>query len=181
MEFFTPELYRQFNSSDDQVADQADAAWEQAIHNYQRHLERIRDRLPVSARTLSELNLHDAEILGVEQDAQALTTETESAANPLWSAVVVVTVKQKDIVRSLIYTLWDKIRQTLPPHAWPFSAEQKHWLYDEVDLFDDQRRWFLHRILCSDGSVLEIPFASVMISTIQLPKYEARNLVAQTT
>ena len=34
MRFFTPELYTQFNSSDDGVADHANEAWENALQEY---------------------------------------------------------------------------------------------------------------------------------------------------
>jgi len=40
---------------------------------------------------------------------------------------------------------------------------QEQWLYDEVDLMNDHRGPFVHRILLSTGITLEIPFVSVII------------------
>src|SRR5439155_1551888 len=42
MRFFTPELYVQFNSPDDEVADRANEAWETALQSYQNHLTALR-------------------------------------------------------------------------------------------------------------------------------------------
>ena len=63
MQFFTPELYMQFNSKDDEEAVRADAAWEEAIRNYRHHLEAIQARMPVPVEKLASLCLHDAEIV----------------------------------------------------------------------------------------------------------------------
>ena len=40
MLFFTPELYRRYNSQDDDIALAADAEWEAAIASYHQHLTR---------------------------------------------------------------------------------------------------------------------------------------------
>ena len=71
MRFFTPELYVQFNSSNDEEADRGQEAWEAAIQAYGRHLDGIRAKMPSQVRTVSELCLHDAEVLAFEQDVHA--------------------------------------------------------------------------------------------------------------
>ena len=43
-----------------------------------------------------------------------------------------------------------------------------HWLYDEVDVDERQPGHFLHRVLLSDGRVLEVPFISVIIRRVPL-------------
>jgi len=40
--------------------------------------------------------------------------------------------------------------------------------YDEVDVASIGLRTFLHRVLLSDGTVIEIPFVSVMIHSFPL-------------
>ena len=74
MRFFTPELYVRFNSSDEDQANAADAAWEAALQGYQKHLDGIRERLPSQVRKLSALNLHDAEVLAFEEVAEPAFT-----------------------------------------------------------------------------------------------------------
>jgi len=71
MKFFTPQLYLQFNSPDDQEANRADQAWEAAIQAYHRHLETIRERMPSQVAKLAGLDLHDAEILSRVEEVQA--------------------------------------------------------------------------------------------------------------
>ena len=70
MRFFTPELYVRFNSADDAEADVADAEWESAVAAYRRHLDGLRDRIPMQVRALADLCLHDAELLAVQQEIQ---------------------------------------------------------------------------------------------------------------
>src|SRR5258707_257653 len=150
MRFFTPELYTQFNSADDQLADRANEAWEKALQEYQRHLEAMRHLMPTQVRKLAELCLHDAEVLGFEQDLQSFFPfpEPECPA-PVWSAVAILSLKQEGTIRSLIYMLWDRVREYAAKEDWQFSKLRKHWLYDEVDVVADYRGMFLHRILFS--------------------------------
>jgi len=169
MRFFTPELYAQFNSPDDRVADRASAAWEEALRAYREHLEAIRPAMPSQVRKLAQLCLHDAEVLGFEQGLQSLFPVPEAfGPGPFWSALAIVFLWQDDTICSLVYLLWDPIRESAAREDWPFSKLRKHWLYDEVDVAADHRK-FLHRILFSDGSVVEIPFVSVITSSVPLP------------
>jgi hypothetical protein len=181
MRFFTPELYMQFNSADDATADAANEAWETALRDYQSHLDAIRDRMPAQVRRLAELCLHDAEILGFDQETQSLFPGPESLSPvPLWSVVAILSVEQAGSLRYVIFTLWDRVREYPASAAWPFSKARKHWLYDEVDVATDRREMFLHRILFSDGSVVEIPFASVITSTLALPGADAASAARRT-
>ncbi len=173
MRFFAPELYMQFNSSDDEVADRANEAWEKALQEYQRHLETIRHLMPPQVRKITELCLHDAEVLGFEQEMQSAFPFPEPFwPGPLWSAAAILSLMQDRTVRTLIYMLWDRVREHQAKEDWPFSKARKHWLYDEVDVETDHRGLFLHRILFSDGSVVEIPFVTAMTSSVALPTEE---------
>jgi len=157
MKFFTPELYRLYNSSDEDEADRADELWEQAIQDYQAHLKTHQDWLPAPVRQLCELNLHDAKLLG-----------TVSSYQTGLSPVAVATLQQRELLHTLIYSLWDNLREQPAELDWPFSKTHLHWLYDEVDVNPHSRGMFLHRILFSDGSTLEIPCQSVVINTVSL-------------
>jgi len=168
MRFFTPELYLQFNSSDDGVADRANETWEKAIEDYRSHLEAIRDGMSSQVKKVAELDLHDAEVLGME--FQSLSPPPPQFwPGPFWSALAILSLKHDKTIQSLIYTLWDRVREYQAKEDWPFSKSRKHWLYDEVDLAKEGRGAFLHRILFSDGSVVEVPFVSAVISTVKLP------------
>ena len=173
MRFFTPELYTRFNSSDDSVADHANEAWENALQEYRRHLDAIRDQMPSQVRTVADLNLHDAELLGFEQDVQSAFPFPEpSSATPRWSAVAILSLRQDAVMRSLIYVLWDRVREHPAEDDWPFSKSRKHWLYDELDVVPGRPGLFRHRVLFSDGGVTEIPFVSVITSNVTLPAAE---------
>ena len=67
----------------------------------------------------------------------------------------------------LYYFLSQTPKESKRRKSWDFSPEHKHWLYDEVALIEEVSPGspcdFVHRILWSDGSELEIPFADVII------------------
>lgn len=178
MRFFTPELYVRFNSSDDKVADEAYQEWEKAAEQYTQHLAAIRERAPSQVQRLTELSLHDALILSRVEQIQAggrhFFREFEPFVAPVWYATAIVTVKDEDTIRSLIYCLWDNVRTHSHQQGWPFSKEGEHWLYDEVELVDTERRmWsggYLHRILLSSGVELEIPFTTLFLHEFSLAK-----------
>jgi hypothetical protein len=163
MRFFSPELYLQFNSSDEDEADRGNEAWEAAIEAYHQHLESLRDQMPSHVRKLVELCLHDWQLLAFHQEIEPLASSPGEPASPspFWAAVAMVSLQQDARVLSLIYVLWDRMREYPAKGDWPFSKSRKHWLYDEVDVAKGPRGGFLHRVLFSDGSVMEIPFLTV--------------------
>src|SRR6266436_1400265 len=73
MVFFTPELYRRFNSQDDEIALTADAEWEAAIVRYHEHLDSLYDKMPSQVKELSKLCLHDGEILQRQEQQHPLS------------------------------------------------------------------------------------------------------------
>jgi hypothetical protein len=170
MRFFMPDLYLRFNSANENEADRANDEWENALQSYRQHLESIWDQLPSQVRSLTELSLHDAELQAIDQQVQPLLQlPIESGGKP-WSAVAILSLTQDGDILSLIYFLCDHIRE-YPLNAWPFSKQRPHWLYDEIDVGTEQG--FIHRVLLSDGRVIEIPFASAVIHKLPLPALEA--------
>ena len=170
MRYFTPDLYVRFNSSNEEEANRADEAWEEALQEYQRHLKSIWDKLPSQVRKLTELCLHDAELLACRLEIEPLppfAVEPYFPGAP-WSAVALLSLKSGERITTLIYGLWDRLREIPPDADWPFSKDRKHWLYDEVDGDVNRRGIFVHRALFSDGSVLEIPFVSTIIHRFAL-------------
>lgn len=171
MKFFTPELYLRFNSSNEDEADRANEEWESALAEYREHLSRIWDSMPSPVRKLTEVCLHDAEFLGLDQNVDPLLLPTdELAPHTFWTATAIIDVNQKGKIVSLIYLLWDRVREHAPMQRWPFSKASPHWLYDEVDVAPGRQVMFSHRVLLSNGRVLEIPFVSAIVHTLPVPR-----------
>lgn len=167
MRFFTPELYLRFNAQDDDVADQADMDWESAIHAYHEHLNGIRDQMPQQVKTLSELCLHDCDLLGWDENIEP-DPRFSAGPLPVWSAFSVMSLRRDGDLVSLNYVLWDKIRHHPAPSGWPFFKSHPCWLYDEIDIAQGEHGKFLHRILFSDGTTAQIPFAMVHVHTVAI-------------
>jgi hypothetical protein len=72
MLFFTPELYRRFNSQDDEIALAADAEWEAAIVRYRQHLASLYEKMPSQVMEVSKLCLHDGEMLQRQEQEHPL-------------------------------------------------------------------------------------------------------------
>lgn len=178
MHFFTPELYMQFNSSNDEIADQAEEAWESALQDYQHHLEKIRPKMIPQVSKISELNLHDAEILKLQQDME---TFPQSFNLFPWhpSLATMINLRQGREILSLVYMLHGKARSCSAKDGWHFSRLRRHWLYDEIDMQNGKESLFVHRILFSDGSAIEIPFFSVIVSSFRFPEEDASGLSRQ--
>jgi hypothetical protein len=162
MRFFTPDLYMRFNSPNDQIADEANDAWEEAIAKYQEHLDRLRKEMPPPVQRLADLCLHDAEIVEIEEEdvdtlPSANAAEAVSAAPGL--RLGILSARQENKAVSICYVLKASIRKHAAPRNWPFSKERMHVLYDEID--GDHPSGFVHRMLLSDGSVLAIAFGAV--------------------
>ena len=170
MKFFTLDLYHRFNSPDVDEAVQADAAWEDAIVEYRNYLQTYRDELPPGAKKLAEeVNLHDAEVLGVKFE-YLVTGLRSSWVNLLPQAPVqipytavsqivaelVITLKVGDEINILLYSLWNGTEPKLCG-AGP-ATDRLYWLYDEIVPEPERPRHFWHNILFSDESTLEIPF-----------------------
>jgi hypothetical protein len=175
MQYFTPELYQRFNSFDVEEAERADEAWDRAEAAYKERLATIRQHLPTQVTRLSELCLHDALVVSRGEQAEpAVGFFGGPSPVPLpwlWSAVAIVSVLAGEEVVSLIYCLSDHTTPREAPEGWRFSKLQEQWLYDEVDMPNDSRGPFVHRILFSSGVTLEIPFVSVIIHRFMVPGF----------
>jgi hypothetical protein len=161
MKYFTPDLYLAFNSDDPKVADRADKKWEQAIAKYREHLTAIAEKLPLEARRFAEqVDLHDAEILNMVNFPSWLLRK------PGTDSIVSILLEKLDAFVQLTYWLASPLTATPPRNDACFSPERRHWLYDEMDLDSP----FVHQILFSDGSMLELPFLWFIASEIPKEK-----------
>ena len=168
MRFFTAELYVRFNSSNDDVADRANAEWEQAIEAYRSHLGQLLKKLPNPVKELAALVLHDAEIVTRFEKGPFL----EAPYAPAYSEII---LRQNGKLLTLIYHLWDKVEVSKVAGAWPFDKSKVHWLYDEIDTPVQSGVFFLHRVLLSDGSTLRIPFLTVDFHQVAVQEFEDKH------
>src|SRR5690242_17886423 len=142
MRYFTPELYLQLQSSDDSVVDKAMEMWDAATAAYGSDLTKIRGEMPPQARHITELCLHDWDLVDVIDG---------SDEKP--GTLATIMLKHEKRFTILCYWLSGKVQRIDPPGEW-FLTNNVQWLYDEVDLLDETRRTFIHRILFSDGTTL---------------------------
>jgi hypothetical protein len=161
MRFFTPDLYIRFNSPDEETADRADEEWEVAVRAYRKHLKGLAGHLPPAAEKLANRPFHDAELLGLRPD---IGPPDSSFPGP--SAAVAL--EQEGEIITLLYFLREPVRTHPGVGGWRFSKEDVHWLYDELDV-SPRAPFFLHRILFSDGRVVEIPFWGLACLTFLSP------------
>jgi hypothetical protein len=163
MRYFTPNLFLRGNGTDDKEAELADEAWEQAITQYKRSLKEQRSKMPPNVRTLAEkCCFHDARLLGWQ------THEKSNGRKANVHRMLTLGLQNDDETIVLYYFLCASPKESKRPKHWPFSQDRKHWLYDEVGLIEQIDRAgggceFVHRILWSDGSELEVPFADVIV------------------
>jgi hypothetical protein len=172
MKFFTPELYLRYNSPDDAEADRAEEEWERKIREYKSflvdHSKEMNDRV----RSLAEsLNLHDAELLSLQEDLP--TPSPTPFLFPIPIPVATISVKNNGSLTNIIYFLWKEIGESKPLDDWPFSRLRTHWLYDEI-AFERRHHYpplfwqphlplYWHRILLSDSRVISIPLFDVVV------------------
>jgi hypothetical protein len=169
MRFFTPELYLRFNSDDDTVADRANEEWEAALAEYRERLSEIREEMPQEVNELASLDFHDAELLQVGETKKALGGYDSIFGTPHLVRPLLISVRSRSEVIVILYFLWDDVRKNPSSVDWPFSTDQVHWLYDEVDLVDNHDfPHFVHRMLFSDGRSLEVPFSSALVHRLPI-------------
>jgi hypothetical protein len=105
--------------------------------------------LPRRARPLAKPTFHDWKVRG--------------AVNPISSLALIVLEHHKTIAL-LSYSLSEPVRELKPPKKWPASNGDVYWLYDELDRYEGA---FVHRILLSDGTELQIPFSSCEVALMK--------------
>jgi hypothetical protein len=80
----------------------------------------------------------------------------------------ILPLRQNGQLLALIDVLPGPVNLRAAAPKWRFLKLRPHWLYDEVDLASNRHGSFVHRVLISDGRVMEIPFVSVTFHSIPL-------------
>jgi hypothetical protein len=154
MKYFTPELLARYGSSDDRVANAAQAEWEAATEKYQKHLRSIQRQLPKRLRGfLRRYYLHDAAVRFVGVADQVLHLTLQLDAPP------------RDTV-FLRYRLVSDIKMVSHALSGHDAAQPLSWLYDEVDIASEGVFPVIEqRILLSNGVELTVQFQDLSFST----------------
>jgi hypothetical protein len=149
MKFFTPELFADYSSDDPAIAAQAEAAWEAATAAYHKHVKHIRKQLPVKVRELAEnFCFHDARYLGISKIAGPFPE----------GGLATITLQQRDDFVFLCYLVVSEPTVSSAPSAKVFDAQERLWLYDEVDIAANGV--FSQEILLSNGKIVGLKFIS---------------------
>jgi len=151
MKFFTRELYRRCQSTDDDTVEAASEEWEQANDQYERHLRDVENRLPPPVRELTHLLLHDARVQALGRQGNRL-----------------LMVLHKDIPpRDLVFLDYELDGE---PTLEPFVDSPKDWQratdfqFDELDVAGEgSRTVFTQSIIFGNGWLLHLRFRDVKI------------------
>jgi hypothetical protein len=150
MKYLTPELYVKINDAKDDEVESLYEQWNAAGVNARAHLQRVKDKLPPKMQQFCDtLCLHDAEIVSIDVSGGENGTRTP---------VAIIGVRQDTRLIWLVYDLYSEPTITTPvtSDAFAAGAEQRHWLYDEIDVLDEPR--CRHEIFLSTGEVIELIF-----------------------
>lgn len=157
MKLFTPELYIQINSPDDDIAEAGHDEWERRIKRSRRHYKKIESQLPEVLRKFhDEQCLHDADWAGF--------AHLPGHVFPWNGSDVVILARQENTLipqflntlAILQYTVTAPPLLEKPVQSSVFSDVQPIWLYDEIDVVSPGV--FSHSILVSTGLVVTIYF-----------------------
>lgn len=151
MRFFTPRLFADLNSENEDVADRAEEKWEAARNEYQRYFQTIEKKLPASLVRFSKTAaLHDGRI----QERIWTLFETNDQGE---QSRALLSVKHERADYNLVYLdLAEPTRLTHPVESPVFRDDNVIWLYDEVGWI--KKGVYSHEILFSNGNVLLVKF-----------------------
>ena len=159
MKYFTPELFARFQSADDSVADRADAEWEKATQDYQKHWTKIKKLFPESVRRFeqADVRVHDADVLSVARQGSDL----------------ILIVQEEPPASNLIILTFVLAGEP----AIDGDPRGTYWLYEEFDVGRDKRMSF--EVLLSGDVRIRIPFRAFRFS-IAKPVLPAQRLSTPT-
>ena len=155
MKFFTPELIAQLNSTDDAVADAADAAWDAAVDRHDDQLQALRPQLPAGLLSLLEgYFLHDASVLSMGQQGQTFVLVLRLDVPPHELLILTYQLAAEPRIN----------REALYPET---RCNYIQWLYDEVSWTAGDPGYATHNILFSNGWEVELHLRDVQVTAAQ--------------
>jgi hypothetical protein len=154
MRFFTPDKYVALQNTDPAAMDAADAAWEEAVAQYDAYLQSIRPQLPPHVLELLDgYSCHDADVLSIGRQGDGFVIALQLDAPP------------HDLL-TITYTLTEEPQ--LDPTALPPEYRQSRplWLHEELEVVGtDANTWFRQALLLSNGWEVRLTFRDVRLAT----------------
>ncbi len=155
MKYFTPDLMLRYGSQDDDIADAANEEWERQQEAYLSRLKQLDPILPRSLRSLlKRFYLHNAKVSTLALDKGStfvLNLQLDGSGNG---------------GLQLTYRLTAPLKIHRHPEI-DEGATPLEWLYDEVELVNEEPPTFQHNILLNDGSELEVRFRGLTVKRFQ--------------
>jgi hypothetical protein len=155
MKYFTPELIERLGSSDDAIADAAQAEWEDAVDRHEAQLQAIRPHLPPAlAHLWDNYHLHDADVLAMGRQGCSLLI------------VLRLDVPPRDLL-VLNYELAEDPK--IDPDHLPAEARcpLPQWLYDEIGWVPGSPGYATHTVLFSNGWQIELHLRDLQVMPVQ--------------
>jgi hypothetical protein len=156
MKYFTPDLIRRFGSEDPEIADKADAEWEEGGERYAAYLKAVETQLPPGIKQLHDhYYLHDAVVFSMgRQDGRFVM-------------VLRLDTPPRDFL-ILTYDLWGEpvIREDILPLEHRCKT-QVEWMYDEVEPGPEGAPQWMQSILFSNGWEVCLPFSDIHVQPMR--------------
>src|ERR1700722_29409 len=135
MKYFTPELYVQGQSDDDDVTDYVEQEWERRIKRANRHYKKIESQLPEALRKFcAEQCLHDADWNGIARVPGCSFPRNGQE-------IMIIACQENTLIPEFLqtfailqYTITSPPTFERPVQSKVFDRVQPIWLYDEVDV-----------------------------------------------
>jgi hypothetical protein len=152
MKYFTPELYQQCQSPDDDVQDAVHVLWEETLERYEQHLHKIEPDLPEHMRYfLNELLLHDAAVWTVAREGDRFIMVMRRDFPPRDVVILTYTLAGEPVINTA--ALPDRER-----------TRPMEFMYDELDLtHEDGQKIYMQSILFSNGWEIQLRFRDVQV------------------
>jgi hypothetical protein len=155
MKYFTSDLLERLGSLDHAIADAAHDEWEEAVNRHAANLQLIRSELPASVGYLwDNFYLHDAEVLNMARRGQTFIIVLRLGTPPRDLLILSYELTEEPIINTAALPA----QQCSNPIAW---------MYDEIDLIQDERKMCVHSILFSNGWEVQLRFRDLQVIAAQ--------------
>jgi hypothetical protein len=157
MKYFTPERYMALHDfSSDEVMNAADAAWEEAVDQYDAYYRSIEAVLSTGYRRLQEsYYLHDALVLYMGQQGNRFVVALQLDPPPRQIVHIAYDLAGEPVID----------REALPREHRGTGAVD--WMHDEVELRSESPLLCVHSILLSNGWEVRLPFHDLHVEEVQ--------------
>lgn len=153
MKYFTVDLLRRFQSSDDQIADAADDEWERMGEEYRAWFKSIRSQLPAGMRELHrKYYLHDASVFPLKASRKEFVMRLKLDTPP-----------HEELL--LRYHLAKKPRFVFHSSVAEKGCPYLIWLYHEIEQVKHSGQ-FSHSILFNNGIELTLLFTDLELTLL---------------